>query len=637
MAKTAVRITAPFKGEYPDFSSLSLPPEAFTQLLNWRLENGKLVKIQRGIKHSTKTIPAGVILDFYSHIRNNLGYLFSVQRDGDNYGFIKSLVSPVAVEALAEWSCGDAYDYNPRYDTGSVTTDGTSWIVTGNGTLWSSGTVMRPKANDYLYIDHGAGYVQYKINRLTDDTHIELVHEAVPPVGINLPYFIVNRLETQFPYFVDSTWFTSISDGIPRLYLTDGLNPIFYVSEVNQRLVPLPGTHYYQGQMLPSYTLQAKIRAKFISEMAEKLFVANTIEGEESSQCPTRLRCTNIGNPEGWHRDEYGFGDASFWSIGRTDITALEKCAGVLALYNMNEIWRLTPTYDNQVIARESVARQGGCIVQGACCEVNNTNVFITDDNIYRYDGFSEPKAIGDPIKRRFFEGLRTNPFVRMKYYSDYGVVVIVRDHASYPYKLLEGFIWHIGPNEWSEFAVVPQSMAEASGVGGTAIESARYEDGLRWRDLRGTWDNLGTRKWQDLVGDRQIGLILSTSDGETYYIDSYHPKGVPDGYERDGHIVLGFTDFGIDDVKRLTRLRVLTRGSAQYPLKIIIRGSNDAFHGGGLRFDEYEYYPIVHGNPLPVYRKYRYFQFEIIYPVYVEVIALDFELDIAGRRPYGR
>lgn len=168
------------------------------------------------------------------------------------------------------------------------------------------------------------------------------------------------------------------------------------ISEVNVDWVGV-------GSLEVEGSSETKIRAQFIELFKGFLFIANTTE--DGTPHPYRVRWSQWQNPRLWHNNEDGSGLAGYVDVDDTEgrIIGMKRIGDALYIYKENSIIAFTYTGDEDLtFSKEVVTTKAGLVSEDAVVELPHMNIFMSQENIYAFDG-NTCTPIGDSISDWFF------------------------------------------------------------------------------------------------------------------------------------------------------------------------------------------------------------------------------------------
>lgn len=345
----------------------------------------------------------------------------------------------------------------------------------------------------------------------------------------------------------------------------------------------------------------ANLRANCVELFKGFLFLGNTEEGGASY--PTRLRWSQWQNPRLWHNNEDGSGMSGYVDIDDTDgkIMALKRIGDVLYIYKENSIIALTYTGDaDAVFSKEVVTTKAGLIAPEAIVELPHINIFISEDDIYMFDG-NTCTGIGESIKEWFFNKFMDKTYLERMfgYYDEKNQEVIfcfnakgdtsqggLRRNAGY------GIVYNLRLKTWS-----------VREMGITAIGKIKISSDTIIDDVNTPYDD----ESNDVMIDSAIyaGAEKYTAAGDNagnlYILDGYTDTRKQGGY--DGYVVTKTHHMEEPGkVKRLMRIQFHIETAGDYDLYCQVGSawSPENANSGDITWSEKKYLNLK--KPVPWY-----------------------------------
>lgn len=247
----------------------------------------------------------------------------------------------------------------------------------------------------------------------------------------------------------------------------------------------------------------ATYKCKQLRSYKDHLVMASMIEA--GVEYPQRVRWTDSG------------ADAFTGTAGSTETDGVDECLSLvtlgnkLACYKSDSIVMITHIGGNEVYRFDRNVTSTGVLAPDLALSIGELHIFVSSDNVYFYNGGTDPVPIGDPIRHELYRVLSDTYIYRaFSYYSpenQEAYFFIPCDGAS-----AANYIWtyHVQENTWSL-----RKKENLSAVGAYNTVSA-----LTFGDAVGTFGD------QTLTfGDRTFSstapiILVGTTDGWVGQID---------------------------------------------------------------------------------------------------------------------
>lgn len=330
----------------------------------------------------------------------------------------------------------------PRYVTGTASCPGSDKTVTGDSTLWDSGTPKNVKSGDFIKfgtndIDaEGTPDTWYEIDSVTSDTELELVLEG-PATG-GLVNYVIRKVyvgTTAYPWKAVDFYDGTADENL--LILTNGIDVVQKWDPDNAYMETLGGS---------------PPKAREVGQLGGRLVFGNiTAVTGTGTVLPYTYIWSPVSDAESW--DGGATDDAGYQELYRTsgEIKFFASWGAFLVVAKEDCIVAIRPTGSAEApFDHDYIVMSGGSLTNAYHVMATGV-IYLSKDDVLVFDGTTTPKSVayGRVSKALFDDFNHTKRYVtRIVYsprYNEVRINVPSRD-SDYPDKT---FIYRVKEDEW--------------------------------------------------------------------------------------------------------------------------------------------------------------------------------------------
>lgn len=263
--------------------------------------------------------------------------------------------------------------------------------------------------------------------------------------------------------------------------------------------------------------------------------------------------------------------DAGFVELSQTsgEIVDAAVMRDTLQIYKTDAIYSASYTgrQDNAIFNFRKVSSKG-LFARNCVCDVGGRHFFVSDGDIYLYDGTNFRSIADERVKDTFFEGVNKSVFEKtfVVYYHRKGEVWLCYPSLG-SLDCDTALIWDSNSDTWSK-RQIPNANCAAFAIVDNVDSSATTWDeltsaGTTWDDLTtaGTsWDDLGPTIYNTSLQDALVLASVDGSEGTLFRMDA--GVNTEDGSNLECYARRQALDLGDKaDFHLVVSLRVFARG----------------------------------------------------------------------------